>query len=129
MLSATGTNNANYLDYVGAGNGGWTDSTNFLTVVGAFAETASPYGTFDQGGDVFQWNESVYYGSYRGLRGGSCFDNGGYLQAESDNGNEPPSDVDASIGFRIAQVPEPASMGIVALGMAGMLVRRRDVSV
>ncbi len=33
-------------------------------------ELRSPYGTFDQGGNVGEWNEA-HFGSYRGVRGGS----------------------------------------------------------
>jgi len=53
VLSATGTSNANYNN-----NAQYTDPINYLTPVGAFAASPSSYGTFDQGGDVFQWNET-----------------------------------------------------------------------
>ena len=49
----TGTNNANY--YRPAA---YTDPTNYLTPVGAFAASPGPYGTYDMGGDVWQWNEA-----------------------------------------------------------------------
>ncbi|HTF32484.1 MAG TPA: SUMF1/EgtB/PvdO family nonheme iron enzyme [Myxococcota bacterium] len=42
---------------------------NQVTGVGAYTGSASPYGTFDQGGNVYQWNEQIM-GSYRGIRGG-----------------------------------------------------------
>ena len=52
-----------------------------LTDVGACTGSASPYGSFDQGGNVYQWNEQmvayprdqhlVSTGSDRSLRGGS----------------------------------------------------------
>ena len=37
---------------------GYTDPTNYLTPVGVFAGSPGPYGTYDMGGDVFQWNEA-----------------------------------------------------------------------
>jgi len=63
VLSASGTNNANYYDNYGTGNGGFTDPVNYLTAVGAFAASPSAYGTFDQGGDVWQWNDTSIGGS------------------------------------------------------------------
>jgi len=97
--------------------------------VGAFADSASPYGTFDQGGDVFQWNESVYSSSYRGLRGGSFGPNAAsvdYLQS-GHHDNALPSAEFNIFGFRVSQVPEPTSIGILGLGVVGMLVRPRGV--
>ena len=47
-------------------------SQNYLTDVGAFTNSASFYGTFDQTGNVFQWNDlDGTAGSSRGLRGGT----------------------------------------------------------
>jgi formylglycine-generating enzyme required for sulfatase activity len=41
------------------------------TNVGAYTLAASPYGTFDQGGNVEEWNETKNAGSGREIRGGS----------------------------------------------------------
>jgi formylglycine-generating enzyme len=41
-----------------------------MTDVGAYQNSGSPYGTFDQGGNVYEWNESLL-GNRRGVRGGS----------------------------------------------------------
>ena len=41
------------------------------TEVGAHENSDSPYGTFDQGGNVFESNEAIVRDSFRGLRGGS----------------------------------------------------------
>ena len=38
--------------------------------MGAYVDTNGFYGTFDQAGNVFEWNETVISSSLRGLRGG-----------------------------------------------------------
>ena len=48
-----GTNNANYY------NGRYTDPINYLTPVGAFVLSPGLFGTYDIGGDVWEWNETV----------------------------------------------------------------------
>ncbi|MFM8278693.1 MAG: SUMF1/EgtB/PvdO family nonheme iron enzyme [Cyanobium sp.] len=45
-------------------------SQNYLTDVGAFSKSASYYGTFDQGGNVYEWNDDQESASQRSLRGG-----------------------------------------------------------
>jgi formylglycine-generating enzyme len=46
-------------------------SQNYLTDVGAYTSSPSYYGTFDQGGNVYEWNESLTSdGTQRILRGG-----------------------------------------------------------
>lgn len=43
---------------------------NVLTPVGAYTDSASHYGTFDQGGNLWQWTDGVY-STNRIIRGGS----------------------------------------------------------
>jgi formylglycine-generating enzyme required for sulfatase activity len=52
--SATGTANP---DNPGLPDGGWI--FNGVTDVGAYTHSPSPNGTFDQGGDVFQWTDDL----------------------------------------------------------------------
>ena len=104
VLSMTGTNNANFLDPVL----GLTDPVNGLTPVGAFFNSPGPYGTFDMGGDVSQWNESALDGG-RVFRGGSFAGSSAILESTTRQ-SDVPSDFDSPIGFRIAEVPEPGSL-------------------
>lgn len=119
MTDAFG-NNANYYTSPYA----WPiDSDKYTTVVGEFQDSASPYGTFDQGGNVWEWNEAIS-GSYRGLRGGSFDFDVDNLQAAYRSDNYPPDEL-SSVGFRVSQIPEPATMSLLALGGIATLIRRR----
>jgi formylglycine-generating enzyme required for sulfatase activity len=91
------------------------------------AGALSPYGTMGQGGNVWEWNETLI-GSYRGLRGGSFGDvfDVVYLRA-SDRGYGYPTYEFLDIGFRVSEVPEPATMAILMLGGIGILRRRKCV--
>jgi formylglycine-generating enzyme len=61
-------NNANYAAST-------TDDTlagpYYRTEAGEFENSKSPYGTFDQNGNVWEWNESTYLGLFREMRGGA----------------------------------------------------------
>ncbi len=100
------------------------DNGHYTTVVGQFQNSASGYGTFDQGGNVWEWNDSILYSSARGLRGGSFDYGGNYLQS-SGRVDGTPTFEDSSVGFRVSQVPEPATIMMVALASVGMLRRKR----
>ncbi|HUW83258.1 MAG TPA: SUMF1/EgtB/PvdO family nonheme iron enzyme [Phycisphaerae bacterium] len=103
------------------------DSPYWRTEVGAHENSDSPYGTFDQGGNVWEWNETLFYvfGGYRrGTRGGSFDLSSSYLHASSDNFYSPDI-VAANHGFRVAYVPEPATLCFLALGGLAAVRRRR----
>ena len=98
MLSATATNNANYESRYT-----YTDPTNDVTPVGAFASSPGPYGTYDMGGEVFQWNEANSTNFDRYLRGGAWCNTSGLLTS-SYRYVEVPTWEDYDIGFRVASV-------------------------
>jgi formylglycine-generating enzyme len=105
-------------------------SQNYLTDVGAFTNSASFYGTFDQSGNVFQWNDlDGTPGSSRGLRGGYWNYLASYLSS-SVRFTFDPSFEDNFIGFRLASpvaVPEPSTwvMGLAGIACGGWGVWRR----
>ncbi|MBN2290975.1 MAG: SUMF1/EgtB/PvdO family nonheme iron enzyme [Pirellulales bacterium] len=110
-----GGNNATYIV-------GTTDYTigdpYYRTEYGAHTDSESPYGTFDQGGNVFEWNETIILGE-RGMRGGA-FDSVGYkLKADYSTHYDPTVEFN-NVGFRVAIVPEPGSITLLLCGLAGL---------
>jgi formylglycine-generating enzyme required for sulfatase activity len=98
------------------------------TEVGAHENSASPYGTFDQNGNVGEHNETVYEGDVTHVRGGAWLDNEVALPRTFYFTRNPTKEPRA-YGFRVAAVPEPGTTVLVVFGaLCGMLcsrVRRR----
>jgi len=123
-MADTSGNNANY----NTGSGAYPiDSPYYTTLVGEFQLSDSPYGTFDQSGNVFEWNEAALSSS-RGLRGGSCYYGSDPLLASYRGSSNPAYESDG-LGFRVASsVPEPSTLvmwtGLAATG-AFIAWRRR----
>jgi len=110
--------------YAVTGSVGYSRSQNYLTDAGAYTSATSPYGTFDQGGNVFEWNETLISGSFRGLRGGAWFVDSLIVQASA-RFNLNPADERSTVGFRVATVPEPSTAVLGIVGCALMWVLRR----
>ncbi len=119
VISNPGANVANY--NLGAD---WNGQDGNLTTVGSAGPlSASYYGTFDQGGNVWEWNDAVI-GSDRGLRGGGYEDGGLNLRATFSAPNIPDGE-GANKGFRLASVvPEPSSLALLGVAAVGLASRR-----
>jgi formylglycine-generating enzyme len=78
-------------------------NTNQPNDVGALSKSASAYGTFDQNGNMWEWNETSANGRGRGLRGGSFYlnDRPLFMQAATRYDNIPPTDEHPNYGFRV----------------------------
>ena len=97
-----------------------------VTDVGSYSNSASPYGTFDQGGNVWEWNEAIVAAN-RGQRGGGYIFNAANAAAVNSTSVNPAA-VGGNVGFRIARiVPEPSALGSMAacIAVLGALGRRR----
>jgi len=124
-----------------AGNGysvthsfNYVSTQNYLTDVGAFTGSGSFYDTFDQTGNVNQWNDlDGAAGALRGQRGGWYSDIEVGLSSSS-SFSRAPSYEGADVGFRLASplaaVPEidPATgsnaLALIA-GVLALIERRR----
>jgi len=96
-------------------------SPYFRTEVGAHENSESPYGTFDMGGNVWEWNEAILAGSYRGVRGGSFGSSVSDLHAS----HRLPTIGTYHFGVRLVNVPDPATLALLAAGAAGLILKRR----
>ena len=130
-----GSTTAGYWDFPNESDSITTDDANYglsvrtVTDVGAYSGDASHYGTFDQGGNVWEWNDAILFTSDRGLRGGSFASGDAALQSSSRN-NFSPASGNYFFGFRVsslAPIPEPSAyaaiLGCLALAIA--IVRRK----
>jgi sulfatase modifying factor 1 len=97
--------------------------TNYLNEVGAYALADSFYGTFDQAGNVWEWNW-IDGTTSKGLRGGS-WDNDDHAFRSTTSNTLSGAAEDARYGFRVAAVPEPSSVAAGLGGVILLLCRRR----
>ena len=132
------TNVANFYKYNGGLPNGYDDGhavsgsvdyprdSNPFTEVGDYTSAVSPYGTFDQGGNVWEWNETVIDSTWRLLRGGAWDSRWNNLHAGFRDYERLPRSVSHHIGFRVATVvPEPGSVAFGTLAAMQLLMLRR----
>jgi sulfatase modifying factor 1 len=115
--------------YAVTGSTTLSSSQNYLTDVGAYTSSASYYGTLDQAGSVWEWNETtvlVAAGHFpifgRGVRGGA-WDGGSILLPASLRDKADPTLENQVVGFRVA-VPEPTSLTLCLAGIVALALRR-----
>jgi formylglycine-generating enzyme len=105
------------------------------TEVGEHENSASPYGTFDQAANVWEWNEGfVEMNPFPMpgmppnvvMRGGAAYDSSLYQEAAYRSGYFPSGEL-ASTGFRVSQVPEPASLSLLVLTGFALVRRKRGI--
>ena len=97
-----------------------------FTVVGSYMGSASPYGTFDQGGNLEEWTEGIVIDSLsrRVMRGGSLISEPSVLAASSRRNTTPGNEIDA-VGFRLIMIPEPSAGSLVASGLLALALAAR----
>jgi len=112
---AAGANSANYNNAAD-----WNGLDGNVTTVGTNGGP-SAYGTFDQNGNVAEWNDlSGVSGSSRGLRGSVWDGSYAFALSSSFRDADDPSNEGNSIGFRLASSLNPLSLPhFVTVGNAG----------
>lgn len=115
-LPAADTGNS--ANFNNSGNTTTGDLAYPLTNAGAYALSDSPYGTFDQGGNVWEWTETMLSSCCGLSRAGGWNTSSLYLRASSWDDTGAVNEFDDQ-GFRVASaaVPEPNSAGSIVLGM------------
>ncbi|HVT26955.1 MAG TPA: SUMF1/EgtB/PvdO family nonheme iron enzyme [Lacipirellulaceae bacterium] len=98
-------NSANYY------NNSFTQDESYpLTSVGAYTSSESTYGTFDQGGNIWEWTETTGSPtSTRIVRGGAFDTDSSTLNAASRT-NKSAAFGNFDIGFRLATIPIPTGV-------------------
>jgi sulfatase modifying factor 1 len=119
-LAPPGSANSGNFSYVAYNYDG---SGSYLTDVGAYPNSVSPFGAFDMGDDVADWNDTpTGFGSARGVRGGAWNLDPAWSGAAYRQDFMAAADVGTEVGFRVASVasvPEPSTelLAVVACGL------------
>jgi formylglycine-generating enzyme required for sulfatase activity len=120
IISATLPNHANFMDFndpSGAtGNDTYTTggpTADHLTAVGTFAASPGPYGTYDMGGLMNQWDDTVIGGPSRGEWGGSWYQDLYNMQSTySYYRTAAPTLIQNDFGFRMVEAVLPGDANL-----------------
>jgi sulfatase modifying factor 1 len=96
-------NSANYMV-----DGNYAVPSPHLTDAGAYAQSVSNYGTLDQTGSMWEWNERYVSGGVRrGQAGGAWYSWGSDITASAvPTDSDPVNSQTWHLGFRVASMPE-----------------------
>ncbi len=125
-ISNPGTNIANF-----SNGADWNSQDGNVTTVGsAGAGSASYYGTYDQGGNVWEWTEGIHTNNINrrlaGVGYGSA--SGGMVSTQIFGAGDAAAVHHPDKGFRVTSlqvIPEPGTAGLCAMALALALLRRR----
>lgn len=105
---------AAHVNFAGSGLGN-------VAPVGSYS--ANFYGTFDMGGNVYEWTDTITSVTNRAVRGGSFASSEFQLRSTFRDFIGTPDGVGANLGFRVVAIPGPSAVAVAAV--AGMMALRR----
>ena len=86
----------------------------------------SPYGTMAQNGNVWEWTESpVYFDNNWRVELGGGWSSDIITASTVQYGGNGPSTQSIVDGFRVASVPEPSALSLLAVGLGALAILRR----
>jgi sulfatase modifying factor 1 len=135
-------NNQNYSIYpigqnsISTSDANYANSIGYATDVGFYSHASSFYGTYDQGGNVWElsglfydiWNKKFIPRLQGGSWGWGTYGNSMYKDLSSIDSNILTDNYfteDSQRGFRLAAVPEPSAPILTMLASCMMLIRRK----
>lgn len=99
-------NTANFYDITFA-----IDSVERLTDVGTFSNSPGPYGTYDQGGNLMEWTETIGNSGNRIIRGGDWGGNRSLMQSSWFFQQSHSNSETGIVGFRLVRRTPPPEPG------------------
>ncbi len=102
----------------------------YMTPVGAYVDSPGPYGSFDQGGNLWERTETstLVAGYWRRVYCDGSYANTSAILLNFMYAGSRSWGPDVGIGdggFRVVYIPEPAALGLMAVGSLVMVRRRR----